>query len=206
VIDCAAVGTKDFYWNPSDSHSGIQKSLRPKLFYQDLPYLHTYFRNICMHLMTCMHKNVCTYTQGRTGHITRWEKSHGAPLVWGPLRQSGPPQHHALFLFFLDQLKFVNFLFGQWQWPFKFCFNDLFFLGPQFFFGGLLKKSHQNLGSQSTPAYTQSSHYDDYNCDHLCFRLFVMTSSWQIWVTVTAFCDCFRRLFVTSVKSFLCLP
>jgi hypothetical protein len=23
--------------------------------------------------------------QGRTGHITRWKKSHGAPLVRGPL-------------------------------------------------------------------------------------------------------------------------
>jgi hypothetical protein len=39
--------------------------------------------------------------QGRTGHITRWEKSHGAPLVWGPLRQSG------------ISLIRGNFLFGQ---------------------------------------------------------------------------------------------
>jgi hypothetical protein len=37
------------------------------------------------------------YGQGRTGHITRWEKSHGAPLEWGPLRQSGAPRHHDLF-------------------------------------------------------------------------------------------------------------
>jgi hypothetical protein len=40
-----------------------------------------------------------TRHQGRTGHITRWEKSHGAPLVWGPLRQTGAPQHHDFFFF-----------------------------------------------------------------------------------------------------------
>jgi hypothetical protein len=47
--------------------------------------------------------------QGRTGHITRWEKSHGAPLVWGPLRQSEAPQHH-VFFFFLDHL-------NSWEFP-----------------------------------------------------------------------------------------
>jgi hypothetical protein len=41
------------------------------------------------------------YNQGRTGHITRWERSHGAPLIWGPLRQSGAPKHHDLFFFCL---------------------------------------------------------------------------------------------------------
>jgi hypothetical protein len=33
-------------------------------------------------------------SQRRTAHITRWEKSHEAPLVWGPLRQSEGPHHH----------------------------------------------------------------------------------------------------------------
>jgi hypothetical protein len=37
------------------------------------------------------HEQLYVACQGRTGHITRWEKSHGALLVWGPLRQSGAP-------------------------------------------------------------------------------------------------------------------
>jgi hypothetical protein len=47
-----------------------------------------------------------TQKQGRTGQISRWEKSHGA------LRQSGAP---TIMTFFLDQ---HNFLFGRQQLPF----------------------------------------------------------------------------------------
>jgi hypothetical protein len=54
----------------------------------------------CLNLVCRLPNRVCE--QGRTGHITRWEKSHGAPLDWGPLRQSGAPQHRDLF--FVDQL------------------------------------------------------------------------------------------------------
>jgi hypothetical protein len=41
---------------------------------------------------------LCDRMQGRTGHITRWEKSHGARLVW------------PLFFFFLDHL-------NSWEFP-----------------------------------------------------------------------------------------
>jgi hypothetical protein len=53
-----------------------------------------------------MNMVTCPKQQGRTGHITRWEKSHGAPLDWGPLGQSGAPQHHDFFLDQLDLWKF----------------------------------------------------------------------------------------------------
>jgi hypothetical protein len=43
-----------------------------------------------------------TYDQGRTGHITRWEKSHGAPLVWGP------PSIMTFFFFFFRSAQFVG--------------------------------------------------------------------------------------------------
>jgi hypothetical protein len=62
----------------------------------------------------------CAYMQGWTGHITRWEKSHEAPLDWEPLRQSEAHQHHDLFFFFLGQ-------------QFRFC--------SKFFFWGPLKKN-----------------------------------------------------------------
>jgi hypothetical protein len=61
-----------------------------------LKKLHEHF-SPPQNLVTNGHNN---HNQGRTGHITRWEKSHGAPLVWGPLRQSGAPQHHDFFFFF----------------------------------------------------------------------------------------------------------
>jgi hypothetical protein len=34
--------------------------------------------------------------EGLTGHIRRWEKSHGAPLVWGP---------HTIMIFFLNLVR-----------------------------------------------------------------------------------------------------
>jgi hypothetical protein len=48
--------------------------------------------------------------QGRIGHIMRWEKSHEAPLVWGPLRQSGAPQHHDLLFISIMTLLHKPFL------------------------------------------------------------------------------------------------
>jgi hypothetical protein len=49
--------------------------------------------------------------------------------VWGPLRQSGAPQHHDLF-FFLDQLDIWYVKIPVWaagNSPLEFLFNDLFF-------------------------------------------------------------------------------
>jgi hypothetical protein len=71
--------------------------------------------------------------QGQTGHITRWEKSHWAPLVWGP-KQSGAPHYNDLFFV-------ITTVWGQWP----FLVLSFFFV----FWGPFEKKSHQNLGSQS---------------------------------------------------------
>jgi hypothetical protein len=69
----------------------------------------------------------------------------------GPIRRSGAPRHHDLFLF-LGQLDL---------WKFSVCTGALalynsylpFFLSQQFFWGPLEKISHQNLGSQSASGW-----------------------------------------------------
>jgi hypothetical protein len=92
----------------------------------------------------------CNLDQGRIGHITRWEKSHGAPLVWGLLRQSGAPQYHALFLG--SQLNLWKFSGNE----FFFCFFflvSIFILAAIFllFFGGPLKKIPPKFGELIRP-------------------------------------------------------
>jgi hypothetical protein len=84
------------------------------------------------------------YGQGRIGHITKWEKSHGASLDWGPLKQSRAPQHHDLFFisaWFVEifcscrrpialwSSYLMTFVFFSQQ--FRFC-SKLFFLGAPF--------------------------------------------------------------------------
>jgi hypothetical protein len=60
----------------------------------------------------------------QTGHITRWEKSHGALLVRGPPKAiRGPHVHDLLLLFFF----FFVFLFGQGHLPFL-VLIDFFFI------------------------------------------------------------------------------
>jgi hypothetical protein len=64
--------------------------------------------------------------QGRTGHITKWEKSHGAPLVWGPLRQSGAPQHHDLFIHFVINFPYSCLFIYQFIYQFIYLFIYMF--------------------------------------------------------------------------------
>jgi hypothetical protein len=62
--------------------------------------------------------NYCPHMQGWTGHITRWEKSHGASLDWGPL---------SIMAFFLDQLnlwKFLPFLPHLTIWVLSFRYES----------------------------------------------------------------------------------
>jgi hypothetical protein len=80
------------------------------------------------------------YRQRRTGHITRWEKSDGAPLVWGPLRQSGCISPSCSFFFFLVST-------SVWTWAFALfsSYFITFFLGQQFFFGVYRKYDYRLL-------------------------------------------------------------
>jgi hypothetical protein len=112
-----------------------------------------------------------THDQGRTGHITRWEKSHGAPLVWGPLRQSGAP--YDLFFFFLITLIRGNSLFGQRQLPlyssdlrtffFFFFFWSAFSFWLQFL-GGPSKKNPTKIWGASPPLRTMYYYINKYYC------------------------------------------
>jgi hypothetical protein len=90
---------------------------------------------------------------------TRWEKSHGAPKAIGSL-------------FFLDQLKFGNFLFGQRHFFFflcqQFCFGSNFF-----FFGGPLKKIPPKFEEPITPCNQASQH-----CRHL-------KQFWELLIQIT---------------------
>jgi hypothetical protein len=88
--------------------------------------------------------------QGRTGHITRWEKGGGS------LRQSGAPQHH-----FFRSAWFVDiFCVGGGNSPLDFLFNDLLFFFfrsaiscfcRNFFFWGRLKKNPTKIWGASPP-------------------------------------------------------
>jgi hypothetical protein len=69
------------------------------------------------------------YIQGRTGHITRWKKSQGVPLVLGPQDNRGTPTIMTFFV--LVQLNLWKFsVWDRYIFPSLFFFNVLFFRGP----------------------------------------------------------------------------
>jgi hypothetical protein len=113
-------------------------------------------KNYVSHLKSGKEPKISSH-QGRTGHITRWEKSHGAPLDRGP-RQSGAPQHHELFFFFRSALFVEIFCLGGGNSSLEFLFNDIFFffwsaisyLQQFFFFFGPLGSHHPMEFASST--------------------------------------------------------
>jgi hypothetical protein len=72
------------------------------------------------------------------------------PLVWGPLRQSGAPQHHDLVFFFLDHLN--SWEFPVWAAAVAPFFGQHFRFGKHFF-GGPSKKNPTKIWGPSPPLH-----------------------------------------------------
>jgi hypothetical protein len=78
-----------------------------------------FFAKKIQDLMKCFNFSICYAPDTVTG--VDWPYNEVGKIPRGPSSLGSPnaiPQHHDLF-FFLNVLKFGNFLFGQRQWPLK---------------------------------------------------------------------------------------